>query len=188
MNCASPLAWDSLLAYWLGEHDPNSAAQIEEHYLGCELCSRRLEQIATLAREVRAVTQSSGVSMIVNDQFVHRLSENGLRVRKYRVPLNGSVNCTVTPDDDFVVARLETPLDAVKRLDMVTLGSDGKNMMRLEDIPFIAASGGVAFSTRVDVLRALPVSTLHMRLLAVDNQGEHTLGEYTFNHTPYTSQ
>lgn len=188
MNCPSPLAWDSLLAYWLGEHDPDTAAQIEEHYLGCALCSRRLEQLATLAREVRAVTQSSGVSMIVNDQFVRRLSASGLKVREYRVPLNGSVNCTVMPNDDFVVARLEALLDAVKRLDIVTLGSDGKNMMRQEDIPFIAASGSVMFSTRIDALRALPASTLHMRLLAVDNQGEHTLGEYTFNHTPYTSQ
>lgn len=184
MTCQSPLAWDALLAYWLGELDPDSAVQVEEHYLGCELCSRRLEQLSTLAREVRAVARSGGVTVIVNDQFVRRLSEDGLKVREYRVPLNGSVNCTVTPDDAFVVARLEAPLDEVKRLDLVTLGSDGKHIMRQEDIPFIAASGGVVLSTRIDVLRALPASTLHMRLLAVDNHGERTLGEYTFNHTP----
>lgn len=184
MTCQSPLAWDALLAYWLGELDPDSTVQMEEHYLGCDLCSRRLEQLTTLAREVRAVTQSSGVTVIVNDQFVRRLSASGLKVREYRVPLNGSVNCTVTPDDDFVVARLEAPLDEVKRLDLITLGSDGKNMMRLEDIPFIAESSDVVLSTRIDVLRALPASKLQMRLLAIDNNGERTLGEYTFNHTP----
>ena len=32
--------------------------------------------------------------LVVNDRFVRRLSENGLHVREYRVPPNGSVSCT----------------------------------------------------------------------------------------------
>jgi hypothetical protein len=186
MKCPSPLTWDSLLAYWLGEHDPDTAAQIEEHYLGCDVCSRRLEQLVTLARGVRALTRTSGVSVIVNEPFVRRLAEDGLQVREYRVPRNGSVNCTVTPEDDFVVARLEAPLAGVQRLDMVYLDSGGKTATRQADIPFIANSGGVVFSTRMDTLRSLPVTSLRVRLLAVENGDEHTLGEYTFNHTPYT--
>lgn len=184
MTCRSPLDWDSLLAYWLGELDVDSAAQIEEHYLGCATCSRRLEQLARLAREVRAVARTSGVNMVVTEPFVRRLAEHGLHVREYRVPRNGAVNCTVTADDDVVVARLEASLDDVARLDLVTLGSDGEAMLRQEDIPFIAASGGVVLSTRIDMLRALPETTLHVRLLAVDTNGERALGEYTFNHVP----
>jgi hypothetical protein len=184
MKCASPLDWDSLLAYWLGELDAGSAEHIEEHYLGCAVCSRRLEQLANLAREVRAVARSSGVNMVVTEPFVRRLSENGLRVREYRVPLDGAVNCTVTPEDDFVVARLEAPLDDVERLDMITVAGDGARETRQEDIPFVAASGGVVVSTRIDALRALPASTIRMRLLAVSTNGERALGEYTFNHTP----
>ncbi|MGA7801222.1 MAG: hypothetical protein WCC36_10465 [Gammaproteobacteria bacterium] len=187
-SCHAPLEWDTLLAYWLGELDPDSEARIEEHYLGCALCSGRLTQLTALAGEVRALTRMSGVDVVINDQFVHRLSENGLQVREYRVPLNGSVNCTVAPEDDFVVARLEAPLDDVKRVDMVYLDSDGRSEMRQEDVPFIAESGGVVFSARIDALRALPVTTMRLRLLAVDNNGERTLGEYTFNHTPYTAQ
>lgn len=184
MKCRASLDWDSLLAYWLGELDADSAARIEEHYLGCATCSRRLEQLASLARGVRAVAGSSGVNMVVTGPFVRRLAEQGLRVREYHVPRNGSVNCTVTADDDVVVARLEAPLDDVTRLDLVTLGSDGEAMLRQEDIPFIAASGGVVISNRIDTLRALPATTLRMRLLAVDASGERALGEYTFNHVP----
>jgi hypothetical protein len=33
----------------------------------------------------------------------------------------------------------------------------------------------------------LPATTLRVRLLAVENNGERTLGEYRFNHTPATS-
>ncbi len=184
MSCRSPLDWDRLLAYWLGELDPDSEARTEEHYLGCAACSRRLEQLVELAREVCAVTRSSGVNLFVSEEFVRRLSEKGLQVREYRVPLNGSVNCTVAPGDDFVMARLEARLDEVKRIDMVYLDSSGETQMRREDVPFIAQSGGVVFSTRIDILRALPATTLRLRLLAVDDSGDGLLGDYTFNHTP----
>lgn len=187
MNCPSPLEWDSLLAYRLGELDADSEARVEEHYLGCDECSRRLEWLNALAGEVRALTRMSAVNVVINNQFVRRLSEHGLRVREYSVPLNGSVNCTVAPGDDVVVARLEAPLDDVQRVDMVYLDSNGKPDMRQEDVPFVAASGAVVFSTRMDTLRALPKTTLRVRLLAVDNEGERTLGEYRFNHTPHST-
>jgi hypothetical protein len=186
-SCHSPLAWDSLLEYWLGELEPETEARTEEHYLGCAECSGRLEQLAALAREVRAVARTSGVNMVINDQFVRRLAESGLQVREYRLPLNGSVNCTVAPEDDVVVARLEAPLEGVKRVDMLYVDSDGRPEMRQEDIPFVADSGGVVFSPGIDVLRALPATTLRVRLVAVENNGERTLGEYRFNHTPSTS-
>jgi Putative zinc-finger len=188
MKCKSPLAWDTLLAYRLGELDPDSEVRIEEHYLGCAACSRRLEELTALAGGVRAVTRMSGVNVVINDPFARRLSEQGLKVREYSVPLNGSVNCTVAPEDDFGVARLEAPLDAVQRVDMVYLDSEGQSGMRREDVPFVAESGAVVFSTRIDTLRALPATTLRVRLLAVDNSGERTLGDYTFNHSPYSSQ
>lgn len=184
--CQLPLEWDTLLAYGLGELDPDSEARIEEHYLGCASCSRRLEQLRALGRMVCTMMQSSGVTMVVNDQFVRRLSKNGLHVREYLVPLNGSVNCTVMPEDDFIVARLEAPLADVKRIDMVHVDSQGTYVTRQEDIPFVADSGGVLYSTRIDTLRALPAISMHLRLLAVDHDGERTLGEYRFNHTPYT--
>ena len=186
--CQSPLAWDTLLAYWLGELDPEHEANVEEHYLGCAGCSERLAWLTTLAHETRALTQQSGVSVIISEQFLRRLSERGRHVREYRVPCNGSVNCTVTPEDDFVVAHLEAPLAQVTRVDMVYLDNEGKPQTRLEDIPFLAERGEVVLSTRIDDLRALPATTLQVRLLAVDANGEHRLGDYTFNHTPYMSQ
>ncbi|MEJ2346544.1 MAG: hypothetical protein P8090_14270 [Gammaproteobacteria bacterium] len=187
-SCQSPLSWETLIGYWLGELDPADEASAEEHYLGCAQCSHRLEQLAALARGVRDLARRSGVPMIVNDQFVRRLSEDGLHVREYRVPRNGSVNCTVAPEDDFVVGRLEAPLAGVQRVDMVTLDSNGNVEVRQPDIPFVAASGGVVVAPSIDMLRGLSTATLRLRLLAVDADGEHTLGDYTFNHTPYASE
>jgi len=186
-SCTAPIPWDTLFAYWLGELEPDSAGQVEEHYLGCGRCSQRLEQAAVLARGIRDLARRSGVNMVVDDAFVRRLREDGRQVREYRLKPNGSVNCTVTPEDDFVVGRLEAPLAGVQRIDMVTRFSFADADQRQEDIPFVADSGGVVFSPSIDALRAMPVSSLRVRLLAVDDQGEHTIGEYTFNHTPHTS-
>lgn len=186
-SCTSPLHWDTLLAYWLGELDPDREAQTEAHYLGCAECSHRLGQLAALARGVRTLTRMSGVDMIINDRFVRRLTKDGLRVREYRVPRNGSVDCTVAPEDDLVVGRLEAPLAGVRRIDMIQLDRDGNSEARQEDIPFIAESGGVVFARRIATLRALPATTLRLRLLAVGDNGERNLGEYTFNHTPYAA-
>lgn len=186
--CPSPLDWNSLLAYWLGELDPDSEARIELHYLGCPDCSRQLEELAALAQGVRALTRTSGIDAVVSADFVRRLSERGLRVREYRVPCNGSVNCTVAPEDDFVVAYLEGPLADVARVDLVYFTRDNGQGIRHEDIPFDPHSGSVALSTRIAALRALPATTQRVRLLAVTEDGERILGDYTFNHTPYRDE
>jgi hypothetical protein len=183
-SCRSPLGWDSLLAYWLGELEPENEAHTEEHYLGCATCSRRLELLTELARDVRELIKINGVNMVITDHFLRRLVAHGFKVREYRIPVNGSVNCTVTSDDDFVLGRLEASLDEVQRLDLAYVDSEGKTDMRLEDIPFIPESGAVVFSTRIDALRALPACAIRVRLLDVAGNSERTLGEYTFNHTP----
>jgi hypothetical protein len=183
-SCRAPIELPALLAYWLGELDAESEARTEEHLLGCAACSRRLEELATLADGVRALTREGVVHAVVSDVFVRRLIEHGVRVREYRVPRNGSVNCTVEPEDEVVISRLEAPLGGIQRLDMVEIGPEGRGQARLEDVPFSVTGDGVAIAQSVDRLRALPASTLRVRLLAVDERGERVIGEYMFNHTP----
>jgi hypothetical protein len=181
----APIELPALLAYWLGELDAESEARTEGHLLGCAACSRRLEEVATLADGVRALTREGVVHAVVSDVFVRRLIERGVRVREYRVPRNGSVNCTVAPEDEVVISRLEAPLGGIQRLDMVEIGPEGRGQARLEDVPFSVTGDGVAITQSVDRLRAMPASTLRVRLLAVDERGERVIGEYTFNHTPH---
>lgn len=185
--CPAPLDWQALLAYWLGELDADAETDVELHYLGCGRCSERLQELAALAQGVRAVVRASGIGAVVTEPFVHRLTERGLQVREYRVPRNGSVNCTVVPEDAFVIARLEAPLQGVERVDLVNIDQEGKPQQRLENIPFAARSGSVVITTSLGLLHALPACSLRMRLLAVEGDAERSLGEYTFHHTPHES-
>jgi hypothetical protein len=50
-------------------------------------------------------------------------------------------------------------------------------------VPFDAAGGHVYMLTRSEAVRALPSMRVHLRLLAVGDSGERTLGDYVLEHT-----
>lgn len=185
-TCASPTPLATLLEYWLGELDEAREAQLDEHLLGCGHCSANLQSLADLGDGIRAAVRAGTLSTIVTDAFVKRLTVQGLRLREYHVAHNGSVHCTVAPDDDLLIARLDAPLAGVERLDVELLG-EGASRQRLPDVPFDVASGEVILAPQMDRIRALPASTLRYRLLAMAPSGERLVGEYTFHHTPYQS-
>lgn len=184
-DCASPVPLATLAEYWLGELDAAREAPVEEHLLGCGHCSAALQELADLGGGIRALVRAGAVLAIVPGAFVERLSAGGLRLREYRVPLNGSVNCTVAPDDDLVIARLEAPLAGVEQVDLVLLDFRPEGQERLRDVPFDAAAGEVVWAPRTDTLHASPAFTAHAQLVAVARDGERVIGEYTFHHTPW---
>jgi hypothetical protein len=181
--CALSLTTDALVAYWLGESTSAEEARIDEHLLGCARCADDLARIVALGAAVRELAHRGAVQVVLSDASVRRMLARGLRVREYRVPHNGAVSCTVTPDDDILVSRLAAPLQDVKRLDLVQR-FEGHEAARLEDVPFDAAAGSVVVASQMAALRALPTSSNRMQLIAVDEAGrDRVVGEYTFNHT-----
>jgi hypothetical protein len=184
--CRAPLDEGELVAYWLGELAQGDEARIDEHLLGCGHCSARLAKLVALAGGVREAFRGGRIQAVVSDDFVRRLEAQGLHVREYRVPRNGAVNCTVAPEDDLVVSRLEAPLAGVGRLDLVIHAPGLPEEVR-EDVPFDAARGEVVISADVPRLRAMPSHRLRFELVAVDDGGRRLIGEYTFNHTAHRS-
>ena len=183
--CQSPVPLATLVEYWLGELDSAREAELDEHLLGCGHCSAALQALVDLGDGIRALVRAGAVRAVVSDAFVQQLAAAGLKVREYRVALNSSVNCTVAPTDDIMISRLRAPLAGVERLDMDLLGPEGEDRERLADIPFDPAAGEVIFTHQIAGIRALPATTLRIRLLAVAPGSEQMLGEYTFNHTPW---
>ncbi|MBL8385460.1 MAG: hypothetical protein JNM90_20420 [Burkholderiales bacterium] len=182
-RCAHPIPPADLLAYWLGEQDPAREAQADEHLLGCGDCSARLRGLVDLAGAVRDAVRSGAVEAVLPASLVAHLAAAGARLREYRVAPNGSVQCTVAPEDDLLITRLEAPLADVERLDLERAAGDA--VERLHDVPFDPAAGEVVLTARMDRVRALPATTVRMRLLAVAASGERVIGEYLFHHTPH---
>lgn len=182
--CAAPLDERTLLEYWLDELPEDAEAAIDEHLLGCGHCSARLAGLVALGGALKDVYRRGQAHAFVSEAFVRRLAGQGLRVREYRLPRNGSVDCTVAPEDDLVVSYLEAPLENVKRVDVV-IHPPGLPAEVQQDVPFDPASGEVVMSANVPQLRAMPSHRLRLELVAVDDQGRRVLGEYTFNHSAH---
>src|SRR4030095_4936375 len=135
-RCATPVPFTSLVDYWLGETTGVDEEQLDEHLLGCDACSQRLQGIAELAGGVRALARRGVIPAIVSGPLLERLTKEGIKVREYPVEPNGSVNCTVAPEDDLLVARLRASLAGVARLDLILIDLMQPGETRLCEIPF----------------------------------------------------
>ena len=186
-SCASPIAFQMLVAYWLGELDAAGEATVEEHLFGCSECTRRLEELTALAFGVRAAVRHGAMAAAVTNGFLESMRHEGMRIREYVLAPGARVNCTIRAEDDAVVSRLQVPLAGVKRVDALhtlDLGAGGVRQWRLEDVPFDPESGEVLSLPSAAQLKTMPAHTFRVRLVAVEDEGERELGEYTFAHTP----
>lgn len=180
------LAIDALLEYWLRETDASTTDAVDEHLMRCEACGRVLDGLVALGDGVRAVFRAGAVAAVTSQAFIRRLSDAGLRVREHRLAHNGSVDCTVAPDDDVLVARIEAPLAGVERLDAVAqLSNEPGVEHRLEDVPFDAGTGELVYIPALAGVRDLPAHDMQLTLLAVQGGETREVGRYLFHHRPW---
>ena len=184
MTCPNPIDAAVLGDYWVGALAGREEEAVEEHLLGCDQCGARLREVIALAEGIRKLARGGSLRMVVSDAFLKCAAEAGLRVREYAPPPGGSVQCTVTAEDDILIGRLAANLNVAKRVDLCICDGRGIEQVRLTDIPFNSAAGSVAFQPSITYAKAAPSETMIARLVAFDDSGrERLLGEYTFNHT-----
>ena len=173
-----------LADYWLAALAGPDEEAVEEHLLDCDECGARLREVIALAEGVRNLAREGSLRMVVSDAFLQRAAEEGLRVREYAPPPGGSVQCTVTAEDDLLIGRLAANLSGAKRVDLCLCDEHGVEQFRLRDIPVHPEASGIVLQESMTFAKAAPSHTMIMRLVAFDEAGrERLLGEYTFNHT-----
>lgn len=184
MNCSRPVDAAVLADYWLALLKDSDEDGVELHLLDCDSCGQRLRDVIALADGIRNLAREGSLRMVVSDVFLQRAAEAGLRVREYVVPAGGSVECTVTAEDDILIGRVAADLSGAKRVDMCIISENGVEQFRLPDIPVHSEATSIAFQESITFMKSAPSLKMVMRLITFDDKGsEHTLGEYTFNHT-----
>jgi hypothetical protein len=183
-TCATPWTDEAFLAWWAGELAAPEQDALEEHVLSCDECARRGRTLAAVAEGLQALVREGEVPTAMPPAVIERLQREGRRIREYRVRPGEGVQCTVSPDDDVVLAALRAELKGVSRLDLVVRVDDGPEQ-RFPDLPFDPEGDELVFAPSADTLRAMPAHVQQLRLVAVDPEGERVLGEYTFTHTPW---
>ena len=183
MICPNPLDAALLADYWLGVLPVTEEETTDEHLFGCDECGARLREVISLAEAIRNLARRGSILMVISETFLKRIAQEGLRVREYSPPIGGSIACTVTAEDDFLIGRLTADLTGAKRVDLCLCDADGAEKLRLPDIPFQSGAGNVAFQQSITYAKAAPTETMIARLVAFDDIGsERLVGEYIFNH------
>jgi hypothetical protein len=182
--CVRPLGADVLLDWWAGELAPTEGRRLEEHLLSCGDCAARMRAAGALADGVRTLVRHGRVPTVLSATAVDRLRQEGRTIREYRVAAGGGVNCTVAPEDDVLVARLELPPGGAARVDLVSRRDDEEEE-RLRDLPLEPGASELVLATPIDLIRSLPAHVLVLRLVEVSPAGERPLGQYAFRHSPW---
>jgi hypothetical protein len=181
-SCSEPLDLGTLVDYWFGDLDGLDLDRVEEHLLECDACGSVLRSLVATEDGVRRLAREGAFGVVVSPSFLETASRQGLRVREYRVRAGGRVDCTVTADDDLLVSHLEGDFRGVSRLDLVVQFEDGRER-RILDLPISPSSPELIVAQAMPAVRAMPSSTMRMRLLAREGEADRLVGEYTFAHT-----
>ena len=176
---------DQLLAHWLGELDEAEDARVGEHLMGCGDCNDKALWVAQLSASMPALVREGQFQATVSPEFVQRAIEAGLRTREYCLSPGGSVNCTIAPEDDLLITRLEVTLPGSERVDLLMLDEQGNAFQRFADIPYDPAAKEVLLASRVADIKAMPETRFSMRLVVPAASGERTIGNYSFHHRPW---
>jgi anti-sigma factor RsiW len=183
-TCHAPVDPVVLTDYWLAVLPVSEEAEVEAHLFECDVCGDRLLGIIEIAEAVRALARSGALRVVLSENFVRHAGETGRRVRQYDFEPGQTVACTISADDDLLVARLAADLSAAKRVDLSFLDPRGVERERMNDIPVRPDARHVIFQESATFAKAAPSSSMVARLLAIGTDGEERLlGEYFFQHT-----
>src|SRR5215510_8974267 len=124
-KCSSPIDVTVLVDYWLAALEGSVEEAVEEHLFECDKCGERLRELIALAEGVRELARSGSLRMIVSETFLKSAADDGLRIRQYAPAVGGSVECTVTAEDDILIGRLAANLSDVSRIDLCICNDAG---------------------------------------------------------------
>lgn len=173
-----------LMDYWLAALPSVEEEAVELHLLTCDACGALLRHAIALAEGLHVLVRSGTLQVIVDDGLLERADASGLRIRQYAPPRGESVQCTVTEDDNLLIARLALDMSTTSRVDLSWCDLKGVERQRMTDIPIRADAGTVICQQSIEWAKASPTTSMVARLIAVDDEGrESVLGEYTFHHT-----
>jgi hypothetical protein len=183
-TCVAPIDPAVLADYWLGLLPTTEEEAVEAHLFECDACGDRLRGIIHLAGSLRALARSGALRVVLGEDFFRHAKETGQRVRQYNFASGQIVPCTISADDDLLIARFAVDLSGVERVDLSFHDPQGIERGRMSDIPIRTDAGHVIFQESATFAKASPSTSMVARLLAVSERGdERLLGEYFFQHT-----
>ena len=174
MSCASALSWETLVDWWAGDLDEAAGSSVEEHLLGCDVCSGVASRVAATAEAVRTM-----IPPVVGPDRLAELVRAGVRILENPIAPGQISDFQFPRNTDLavhVLGGLVVPSGARVEVTLRSLAT-GNVLGRIEDAPFDARRGAVYLACQRDYAQ------LDHDLVAEVRVGEdEPVAEYTILH------
>ena len=177
--CATPLAWEELVAYWAGDLEPAELDRIDEHLMGCGVCSAESAGVSAITETVRRKL----IRPIVDHAQLAALRARGLRVTENhilpgeRTPVVFALQAT-----DVLLHRLGgLDLTGAKRVSVqISVEETGHVALVEPDVPFDRDSGEVLIACQHHFAAFPPNIVAEVRVH--DASGAERISRYPIPH------
>jgi len=139
-TCASPISWDSLVDYWADDLDVAETDRIDEHLMGCEICTATSARVAAVREAIRMA-----IPALISRAEVEVLRARGLRIVENPVVAEQRVPAVFSASIDILLHRLGgLDLQRAERTQVVVTNEDtGEVLINDPRAPFDRESGEV---------------------------------------------
>jgi hypothetical protein len=176
-RCASPIAFETLVAYWADDLDPTESDAVEEHVMGCASCAAASARVAAVATAIRAQ-----IPPVVSREGVAKLRARGLRVVENPVRPGERKLAVLSPEIDILLHRL-MDLDLSRATSVavtVSVEETGDVIMHSDDVPFDRDSGEILIPCHKHFAAFPPNVVFGVRTR--DESGAESVVTYTVPH------
>lgn len=176
-TCSSPLPWETLVAYWAGDLDATQTDQVDEHVMGCDLCSEASARVAQITEGVRAM-----IPAFVSPERVAALRARGLRILENQVVAGTSKTAVFPLGADMILHRLGgLDLERVENAQVTVLHEEtGQVLLVDENAPFDKDAGEILVACQRHF--GTDTRTIVFEVRTRDRSGATQLARYAIPH------
>jgi hypothetical protein len=161
MSCARPLAWETLVDWWAADLDEAAATSVEEHLLGCDVCSAVARRVAATAEALRTM-----IPPVVKPERLAEMFRRGIRIVENPIAPGQTSDFHFPKNADLavhVLGGLALEPGASVEVTFRSLSS-GTVLGHMEDAPFDAQRGAVYIACQRDYAQLDPDMVAEVRV------------------------
>jgi len=173
VSCASPLSWETLVDWWAGDLDEKAASAVEEHVLGCDVCSAVASRVGSTAQALRTM-----IPPVVGAERLAELARGGVRIMENCIAPGQTCDFHFPRNADLAVHVLGGLVLGAGARVAVTLRSlsTGTVLGHVEDAPVDTRRGAIYLACQRDYAQ------LDHDLVAEVRVGTDSPSQYTILH------
>jgi hypothetical protein len=175
--CHSPIALETLVAYWAGDLEPAEGDAVEEHVMGCPSCTTASARVAAVSEALRAQ-----IPPVLSSDGVAKLRARGARIVDNPVLPGERKPAVFSAGIDVLLHRLGgLDLARAARVDLkVMVEETGDVLLQTSDVPFERETGEILVACQKHYSAFPP--NIEFAVHAYDDAGHETVTHYTVPH------